>query len=68
MCPFASNLERQWQEFMATDGMQDSSNALRYKDLRLRNLAMEFENLTPSASHLPSNFNFSRQVNSIELF
>ena len=53
---------------MARGGMLDSSDALRYKDLRLGSLAMEFENTAPSTSHLPSNFNFSRQVKLLESF
>ena len=68
MCPFMSNLQRWRQKLMARDGMLDSFDALRYKDLRLGSLVMEFENTAPSTSHLPSNFNFPRQVNFLELF
>ena len=53
---------------MARGGMLDSPDVVRYKDLRLSSLAMEFENSTPSTSHLPSNFNFPRQVQLPELF
>ena len=35
MRPFMSNIESWRQEFMARDGMLDSSDALRYKDLIL---------------------------------